>query len=569
MKDWFVYVEQAQKGDRGAFDVLVRQFGDMAVGYAYSILGDFQLAEDAAQESFIEAYFGLSKLREPLAFPAWFRKVVFKYCDRYTRKKKVKTVHIDTISELPSSPSTPYEEIQKNELHNSVIAAIDLLPEHEKSVITLVYISERTLAEVGEFLDVPVSTVKSRLYSARQRLKDRMAGLVKDTLKQHSVGDSMTKRISRILDGIERIHWRTTSGLCFTGSTLACMHYMGEDVDNDYLMGISGGAFKLFWHPKWSPANCDLLLYGEEPVRRTFYSLGYEYTYISDRDKANPVHSKEYYQDLIVKSIDNGRPVIAVGIVGPPECCVVAGYDRNGEVLYGRSYFQENPFGGDNYEQEPAGYFRTDDWYGNFFGCIITGEKTAKPDDKEVMRSSLEWAIKLTREPYFDSPGFLESCVNKEEDAPGYVKGSDKLNASTHISGLAAYDAIIEALARDEDYPAGNPEVLSFRCMALGNDGLCLLTCKRHSAGQFLQKMAEKNLPASDLFLKAGEIYNRESQMVMENLNLMPGWNSSPEDLAKIADPEIRRKLSSVVKAAKELEEEAISLLEEAYKSYS
>ena len=64
-------IVHAQAGDLGAYGTIVRRFQDMAVGYAYAVLGDFHLAEDAAQEAFIEAYLGLSKLREPAAFSSW------------------------------------------------------------------------------------------------------------------------------------------------------------------------------------------------------------------------------------------------------------------------------------------------------------------------------------------------------------------------------------------------------------------------------------------------------------------------------------------------------------------
>jgi DNA-directed RNA polymerase specialized sigma24 family protein len=75
MKDLDTLVIRAQSGDRMAFGSLVRQFQDMAVGYAYSILGDFALAEDTAQEAFVQAYLDLHTLREPHAFPSWFRRM--------------------------------------------------------------------------------------------------------------------------------------------------------------------------------------------------------------------------------------------------------------------------------------------------------------------------------------------------------------------------------------------------------------------------------------------------------------------------------------------------------------
>ena len=78
MKAWHGDLIKARSGDIDAFACIVREFQDMAVGYAYSVLGDLGLAEDAAQEAFIEAYENLAKLRKPEAFAGWFRKIVFK-----------------------------------------------------------------------------------------------------------------------------------------------------------------------------------------------------------------------------------------------------------------------------------------------------------------------------------------------------------------------------------------------------------------------------------------------------------------------------------------------------------
>jgi DNA-directed RNA polymerase specialized sigma24 family protein len=81
-------VRAAQQGDEFAFTELVRAFQDIAVAYATSILGDYHLAEDTAQEAFVEAHRELPNLREPAAFAAWFRLIVFKHCDRLTRRKR-------------------------------------------------------------------------------------------------------------------------------------------------------------------------------------------------------------------------------------------------------------------------------------------------------------------------------------------------------------------------------------------------------------------------------------------------------------------------------------------------
>ena len=85
-------VRLGQAGDAEAFAELVRVYQDLAVAYATSILGDYHLAEDAAQDSFVEAYRSLTALREPAAFGAWFRRVVFKHCDRLMRRKRLASI---------------------------------------------------------------------------------------------------------------------------------------------------------------------------------------------------------------------------------------------------------------------------------------------------------------------------------------------------------------------------------------------------------------------------------------------------------------------------------------------
>ena len=74
-------LEQAKEGDVDGFAVLVERFQDMAVGYSYSILGDFHLAEDAAQEAFLEPYPNLYKVYGPEVFPSWFSHPVYRTAD--------------------------------------------------------------------------------------------------------------------------------------------------------------------------------------------------------------------------------------------------------------------------------------------------------------------------------------------------------------------------------------------------------------------------------------------------------------------------------------------------------
>jgi DNA-directed RNA polymerase specialized sigma24 family protein len=89
MEELSLLVIAAQKGNKDAFGCIVRRFQNMAYAGAYAMLGDSGLAQDAAQEAFIDAYLSLAKLREPAAFPGWFRRIIIKHSERQIRGKRV------------------------------------------------------------------------------------------------------------------------------------------------------------------------------------------------------------------------------------------------------------------------------------------------------------------------------------------------------------------------------------------------------------------------------------------------------------------------------------------------
>lgn len=182
MKELRSLIMRAQLGDLNAFDTIVRRFQDMAVGYAYSILGDFHLAEDAAQEAFVRAYCDLSKLRQPEAFSAWFRRIIFKHCDRITRGKSLGTVPLEEAVEMPSKSKGPAEAVEEKEMKKLVLSSIKSLPKRERMATVLFYISGYSHQEIAKFLGLPLTTVNHRLRSSRKRLRERMIGTMKDGL---------------------------------------------------------------------------------------------------------------------------------------------------------------------------------------------------------------------------------------------------------------------------------------------------------------------------------------------------------------------------------------------------
>ncbi len=164
-------VTQAQAGDLAAFNGIVKQFQDMAVGYAASVLGDFPAAQDAAQEAFVEAYFSLSSLRSPEAFPEWLRKIVFKHCDRQTRRRQVATLQMAAAEFLLSPVPGLEDRIEEQESQEAVRRAIRSLPQAQREAITLFYLAQHSQQDIAAFLGLPVTTVKSRLHQGRSQLR--------------------------------------------------------------------------------------------------------------------------------------------------------------------------------------------------------------------------------------------------------------------------------------------------------------------------------------------------------------------------------------------------------------
>ena len=169
MEELAALVVRSRSGDLDAYAEIVRRFQDMAYGYAFSLLGDFHLAEDASQEAFLQAHRDLAKLRVPAAFPGWFRKIVLKHCDRIARGKRRTIQSLKAAAEELSKEPTPADRAEQDELHKAVLAAIRSLPERERNVTTLFYIDGYSQLDIAGFLDMPVTTVNDRLHASRKR----------------------------------------------------------------------------------------------------------------------------------------------------------------------------------------------------------------------------------------------------------------------------------------------------------------------------------------------------------------------------------------------------------------
>jgi RNA polymerase sigma factor (sigma-70 family) len=161
-------IRDAKAGDRRAFGRLVRRFQHVAIAYARGWLGDPESARDAAQDAFIDAYLHLDQLDQPAAFAGWLRRIVVKHCDRRSRKKKAP---VEADPALVVDPAS--DPLVAREERVWLRRAIESLPDRERLVVALHYLGDEPQQEVADFLELPLSTVKKRLFSARRRLEER------------------------------------------------------------------------------------------------------------------------------------------------------------------------------------------------------------------------------------------------------------------------------------------------------------------------------------------------------------------------------------------------------------
>jgi len=188
-------VRLAQQGDLEAFTDLVRQFQDMAVGYARTILHDPHLAQDAAQEAFVQMLGDLPTLRDPAAFVGWFRRLVFKFCDRQTRRADWSSQSLPQEDVMDLSTTDPQSEVELQQERAVVHRAIEALPDIQRETVLLYYMGDQSQARIASFLEISEGTVKKRLFDARATLKGSMISMVQDSL--HEEAPSRTASFER------------------------------------------------------------------------------------------------------------------------------------------------------------------------------------------------------------------------------------------------------------------------------------------------------------------------------------------------------------------------------------
>jgi RNA polymerase sigma-70 factor (ECF subfamily) len=181
-------IERVLGGDQSAYAELVKRHQRFVFTLAMRFAKNREDAEEIAQDSFIKAYRSLSAFQGNSKFTTWMYSIVYTTAMTFLRKKRVDTTSIDdenTYIQLESTHGSFDNNTaeKKSRSYYLNLAISQLLPD-DAAIITLFYNGEQSLEEIAATMGMETNTVKVKLFRARQRLKDKLEGLLKHEVKE-------------------------------------------------------------------------------------------------------------------------------------------------------------------------------------------------------------------------------------------------------------------------------------------------------------------------------------------------------------------------------------------------
>ncbi|MCL2810641.1 MAG: AraC family transcriptional regulator [Clostridia bacterium] len=381
----------------------------------------------------------------------------------------------------------------------------------------------------------PQAFRKRRPPMARQKLSAGVYGVALTGTKQERLHHDMKKENNpneTILYGVPKVfygayHGCTPYPICLKANA----NYLGEDIPYHTMMVLCGAAFRLTWNTsEWDGGNVDIAFAFDDPMRsyRTgIEAVGREFALLW----RTPETTKAEFIDFLRQRIDNGNPCIALGIIGPPEACIVTGYRDGGDTLLGWNFFQDNPEFGGKTQLDESGYFVCDDWWENpcTMALISVGEPIGTP---ATPRQVIQTAIQV-------------------------LTGRQ---CGDHAKGIAAYDAWRGAIADDSQFPSGAVlPLLAERLMCHG-DAMDCLADGRNNAARYLEALSQGHPQKEGLLAAAGH-FSEVAKQVNAMADLLGGWPRGEVQMRRLNEPEARRGLCKLIDAAKEADSRGLDAL--------
>ncbi|HEY1138506.1 MAG TPA: RNA polymerase sigma factor RpoE [Xanthomonadaceae bacterium] len=183
----FELVRRVQRGDSAAFDLLVRKYQNRVVALIGRYIHDWSECQDVAQETFLRAYRALGNFRGDAQFSTWLHRIAVNTAKNHLvahkRRPPGEDIDIDDAEQFESAlrlrdNDTPERELMRQEMEQTVMSAVEALPEELRAAITLREVDGMSYEEIAQHMQCPIGTVRSRIFRARDAIDARLRPLM-------------------------------------------------------------------------------------------------------------------------------------------------------------------------------------------------------------------------------------------------------------------------------------------------------------------------------------------------------------------------------------------------------
>jgi RNA polymerase sigma-70 factor (ECF subfamily) len=164
-------VRDVLAGDRDAFRLLVRRYGDTLHGHALRMTGSPDEAADLVQRALVKGYRKLGSCREPARVGAWLFRILANMCKDHVRGRHRKDVPLGKVEGVLPSAADPGANVDGAEVRDRIWGALDALTPEQKEAFVLKHVEGRSYEEIAAVMDLSVASLKMRVYRAREALR--------------------------------------------------------------------------------------------------------------------------------------------------------------------------------------------------------------------------------------------------------------------------------------------------------------------------------------------------------------------------------------------------------------
>ncbi|HEU4991765.1 MAG TPA: RNA polymerase sigma factor RpoE [Luteimonas sp.] len=191
-------VARVQRGDSKAFDLLVRKYQHRIVALIGRYVPDWSECQDVAQEAFLRAYRALGSFRGDAQFYTWLHRIAVNTAKNHLvangRRPPTDDIDVADAEQYDSGVrlrdnDTPERELMRQQMEQTVMRAVEALPEELRTAITLREVEGLSYEEIAARMDCPIGTVRSRIFRAREAIEQELKPLLD--------GDEVSERVTR------------------------------------------------------------------------------------------------------------------------------------------------------------------------------------------------------------------------------------------------------------------------------------------------------------------------------------------------------------------------------------